>query len=96
MRGGGTNAATDAPGDLLYQNLQLGPGRPGHVAKPGRGAIDWQILAIGKNHVEVDVQVQRGTEALDQRHRPNQNEYIRPRDRLPTSNSSKRPLSNIV
>jgi len=58
----------DAGGDLLHQFMQLGACRSRHMPKHRRRPFRRQIHPIQEDHVKVDVQVQRRTEALDQRH----------------------------
>jgi hypothetical protein len=62
--------APDAPGDGVRQFGELGGGRGPHPAKPldpSTGPND--VDPIQEQHMEVEVQVQRTAEALDQRHR---------------------------
>jgi hypothetical protein len=62
--------APDPFGDGMRQFAQLGAGRGPHRAKPLERSIGPDnIDPIQKQHVEVDVEVQRTAEALDQGHR---------------------------
>jgi len=62
--------APDPLGDGVRQLGELGSGRHPHPAKPLDLSIGpHDIDPIQEQHVEVKVQVQRTTEALDQRHR---------------------------
>ncbi len=49
----------DARGDLLHQFGKLGGRRRGHMPKHRRRVFDSQIHPVEKDHVEVNVQVQR-------------------------------------
>ena len=61
--------AADAPCKDLSKPGQLGAGRRFHPAEPQRAVRTLDVNPVEEQHVEVDVEVERTAEALDQRDR---------------------------
>jgi hypothetical protein len=60
--------AIEAPGDVFDEGLQILCAWLWHLPEHRRPGLIDHVHAIEEQHVEVDVQVQRGPEALDQCH----------------------------